>query len=63
MGENWEDGRFCRGLRDFIQKSCRKQQEAGGKRRGLLRRDSPLKNVAKGVKTTPFYLTFAKIQA
>jgi len=49
--------------RDFIQKSCRKQQEAGGKRRGLLRRDSPLKNVAKGVKTTPFYLTFAKIQA
>ena len=44
-------------------KSCRKQQEAGDKRWGLLGRDSPLKNVAKGVKTTPFYLTFAKIQA
>ena len=33
------------------------------KRRGLLRRKSALENVAKGVKTTPFYLTFAKIQA
>jgi len=44
-------------------KSCRKQQEAGGKRWELLRRNSALENVAKGVKTTPFYLTFAKIQA